>query len=379
MQRFAASLALASVALSDERKPLKKYTINLDLAPEERFVEVIKDHEDYAKTMVALLKTLFKGEEAQKFLDAAVLPEENRRELQGMADAIGLEYKDALLAHYFYELSGLPGVAETLPLEWQDVAQRSCTGIVAQDSNGTIMMGRNQDYPPPLSPLQFDGTFTKGGKVLYEATSFAGNIGIGGTCMVPGKYSAEINARGAKTPSAEEIIKAASDGKPCFPMMLRLGCEQGLSFEDAVKYYSDTDMILPGYVTMAGAAPGEGAIVTRNAAAEGTDVLRLSDGYPADKSWFLIQTNYDHWSKAPTADDRRDQGICLMEQLGQADVNLDSLWEVMSTDYKGKDGKCKGIRGVYNQATIHTELVTPKTGEYHTYLRHNVIADSVLV
>jgi len=378
MQRIA-SLALASVAIgADPRKPLKKYTINLDLAPEDRFVEVIQDHEQYAKDLVAVLKGLFKGDAVEEFLDTAVLADEHRRELQGMADAIGMAYKDALLAHYFYEISGLPAVAKTLPEEWRAVSTRSCTGIVAQDSNGTIVMGRNQDYPPPLSPLQFDGSFTKGGKVIYEATGFAGNIGIGGTCMVPGSFSAEINARDSNAPSQAEILQSVAAGKPCFPMLLRQGCEQGLSFDDAVKYYSETDMILGGYITMAGVAPGEGAIVTRNASAQGTDVLRLSEGHPDDSPWFLVQTNYDHWEKPPTTDDRRDQGICLMEKLGQDAVDLDAMWDVMSTDYKGKDKECRSIRGVYNVATIHTELVIPATGEYHTYLRHNII-DEVVV
>jgi len=377
--------ALASVALATEwpkQKPLQKYTIDLDLAPEQRFVEVVKDHERYVKALVSILKGLFSGDAAKEFLAKAVVAEENRREMQGIADALGLDYQDALLAHYFYEVSGLPGVSETLPEEWRQVATRSCTGIVAQDSNGTVMMARNQDYPPPLSPLQFDGTFIKGGKVLYEATSFAGNVGIGGTCMVPGKFSAEINAREANTPSQAEILASVAAGKPCFPMLLRQACERASDFEDAVEFFSDADMILGGYVTVAGAAPGEGAIVTRNATGGNeTDVLRLADGYPRDSDdpWFLVQTNYDHWEKAPTADDRRDQGICLMGNLGQDAVDLDELWKVMSVQGSlGKDGKCRAVRGVYNVATIHTELVIPVAGEYHTYLRHNIIEDVVV-
>merc|ERR1712032_1053475 len=103
---------------------------------------------------------------------------------------INLKYEDALMAHYFYELSD---VTEDLPQEWSDVGRRSCTGIVAQNSNGTVMLSRNQDYPPPFSPLQFDGTFTRNGKVVFEGTSFAGIIGVGSTCMVPGAFTAEIN------------------------------------------------------------------------------------------------------------------------------------------------------------------------------------------
>jgi hypothetical protein len=315
------------------------------------------------------LKGLFSGDSAKQLLDAVVMDEEYRRELQGIADAIGAPMEELLMGNYYYELSD---VTENLPEEWRMVATRSCTGIVAQHANGTVMMGRNQDYPPPFSPLQYDGTFVKNGKVIFEGTSFAGTVGMGGPCMVPGKWSGEINARGANKPSLAEAIKSAAAGDPSFPGLLRRGCERGGDFEDALKFLSDTPLILGGYITMAGAKPGEGAIITRNTTAEGTDVFRLKDGYPADKPFYLIQTNDDHW-KDPS-DGRRNTGKCLMENIGPENVDLDALWGVMSD--KGK-GECKG-GGIYNAATIHTELIVPATGEYHTYLRHNIIEDVVV-
>jgi N-acylethanolamine-hydrolysing acid amidase len=285
--------------------------------------------------------------------------------MQGIASALNLTYEEALMANFFYELSDVAG--EKLPKEWQDAASRSCTGIVAQSSNGTIYHGRNQDYPPPFSPLQYDGTFTKGGKVVFEGTSFAGTIGMGGTCMVPGKWSGELNARDAHKSSLQESIDRASKGQPCFPVLLRQACEHGGNFESGLKYLSETPMITSGYITIAGAAPGEGAIITRNGSGTDTDILRLPAGLPADKPWFLIQTNYEHWEKPPALDDRRDNGIKSMKEVGPDGLNLDTLWTVMSTQ--------GSPRGVYNQATIHTELVIPATGEYHTYLRHNIIDD----
>merc|ERR1712072_28578 len=98
-------------------------------------------------------------------------------------------------------------------------------------------------------------------------------------------------------------------------MLLRAGCEHGGDFEEGVKFLSETPMIQTGYLTIAGAAPGEGAILTRNASGADTDILRLKDGYPSDKP-FLIQTNYDHWKKAPIYDDRRDNGKHAMGEVG---------------------------------------------------------------
>jgi len=145
--------------------------------------------------------------------------------------------------------------------------------------------------------------------VVFEGTSFAGTIGMGGTCMVPGKWSGELNARDAHKSSLQESIDRASKGQPCFPVLLRQACEHGGNFESGLKYLSETPMITSGYITIAGAAPGEGAIITRNGSGTDTDILRLPAGLPADKPWFLIQTNYEHWEKPPALDDRRDNGI----------------------------------------------------------------------
>merc|ERR1712217_471642 len=189
-------------------------------------------------------------------------------------------------------------------------------------------------------------------------------------CMVPGKWSAEINARSSFKPTLPEAMEHASKGWFGYPQLLRKGCENGGDFETGLKFLTETPMISGGYFTIAGAAPGEGAILTRNATGTDTDVLRLEDGLPRSKPWFLVQTNYDHWTQPPKSDDRRDNGIKDMEALGTDKVSLDTLWGVMSDEAKGS-----GTRGVYNAATIHTELIIPATGEYHTYLRHNIIAD----
>merc|ERR1711920_401110 len=133
-------------------------------------------------------------------------------------------------------------------------------------------------------------------------------------------------------------------------------------------------MISSGYLTMAGAAAGAGAIITRNGTGTNTDILRLDKGRPADKPWFLIQTNYDHWTQPPKFDDRRDNGIKSMDAIGPDKINLDTLWGVMSDTGKGS-----GTRGVYNEATISTQMVIPATSELHSYMGHDIIEGTVVV
>lgn len=372
MVRNIVALALAGVALAERKKtPLKEFVIDLDLAPEERWTEVVTAHKTYIKLMMDALRLLFSGDAAQQLLNATVVDDEQRGEMQGIADALGVPYKDALMVNFFYELDE---VADALPEEWRQVMARACTGIVAQSSNGTIYHARNMDYPPPFSAVQYIGTFMKGGEVLFKGTSFASITGMGGNCMVPGKWSAEINARSSYSPSLSQAIDHASKGWLGYPQLLRKGCESGGDFQAGLKFLSETPMIANGYITIAGAAPGEGAILTRNATGTDTDILELKDGHPSDEAWYIIETNYDHWTDAPAKDDRRDNGIRSMEAVGPDNVNLDTLWEVMSDTGAGS-----GTRGVYNQATVSTQLVIPATGEFHSYMGHNIIENEVVV
>jgi len=214
----------------------KKYTIDLDLAPEDRFTEVVTAHKHYIQAVMDILRVMFRGDAAKQLLNATVVSDEQRREMQGIADALSMPYEDAFMVNFFYELDEI--TSEDVPDEWRQVMSRSCTGIVAQSSNGTIYHARNMDYPPPFAPLQYDGTFMKDGKVLFEGTSFASITGMGGNCMVPGKWSAEINARSAYSPSLQQAMEHASKGWIGYPQLLRKGCENGGDFEAGLKFLS---------------------------------------------------------------------------------------------------------------------------------------------
>ena len=45
-------------------------------------------------------------------------------------------------------------------------------------------------------------------------------------------------------------------------------------------------------------------------------------------SWFVLETNYDPWKKPPASDDRRDTALWAMKEVGQARMDLESLYEV---------------------------------------------------
>lgn len=65
------------------------------------------------------------------------------------------------------------------------------------------------------------------------------------------------------------------------------------------------------------------------------DVWKLSKEQDEAKSkggaapFFLLQTNYDHWTQPPSYDDRRDPGIKHMDALGVGGVGFTGLLSVM--------------------------------------------------
>lgn len=375
--------------LKRTKVPLPKYVINLDLAPEERFAAIAHRHKTYYRALVVILKKMFKGDKYTQFLKSIVMPDEQRRELQGIADAVGMPLETVLLGEFYYELSqiALRDEKSKMPKEWRGIGMAACSGIVAQSSDGTVYHGRNQDYPPPFTPLQYDALFQKGGKTVFEATNFAGLVGIGGTCMVPGSFSVELNAR-EHAAQLDVYMADAAAGKPTVANLLRQSCMRGGDFESAVKFLAETPTLgTKNYYVVAGAKPGEGAVITRNATGIDTDIQRLSQGYPADAPWYLLQTNYDRWDNtthpAPLlpnvfGDDlRRESGHALMGQLSPRTFGMEDLWHIMSDN--GASTLGSGHWGIYNQATIHTELIVPGTGEYHSYEGHRIVATEIVV
>jgi len=355
----AAVVAGGPIPPPDPTKKLPVYKIDLDAPAAERWTQPVADRKGELKLMLGLLKDLFPKNTTKTIIDSLQPPEDFAEEMQGIASTLGVGYDDIVMGNMYYEISSLTGV-----LGWLN---KSCTSIVAENINGSVYLARNQDYPPPFSVLLYNAQVYKGGKMLYQGTAFAGVIGVA-TAMAPGGWAVSIDARSSYSPTLEQALAVARAGGAVFPWITRQALEAPEvtdSFEAAVNYFATKPMILPGYLIVAGAHPGEGAVVTTNSSADNNDVWRLKDGYGG--GWYLAETNYDHWAPAPLDDDRRWFVKHRMEEIGTGKVGLRDLWNVLSQG------------PVYNLATIHTELVEPATGDYQTYLRHNIIAEPAVV
>lgn len=75
-------------------------------------------------------------------------------------------------------------------------------------------------------------------------------------------------------------------------------------------------------------------------------------------SWFVLQTNYDHWKPPLVIDDRRTPGTECMNEMTQKNVGVKGLFNVLSTI------------PVLNKLTTYTVIMQVNSGEVITYRRY---------
>ena len=117
------------------------------------------------------------------------------------------------------------------------------------------------------------------------------------------------------------------------------------SFNDALQLLCYTKIIAPIYYIIGGIdyqTPSQGAVVTRNSS-HLVNLWMLDD---SEYIWYLVETNYDHWTNPPKNDNRRTPAINAMNSVGQDNINFNSLFGVLSTV------------PVLNNNTVYTALMS---------------------
>lgn len=129
------------------------YTINLDLDPEERWVNVTKKYAQYSLEIVEGLRKKIPGFVFPLAENLAVriakhFPEPYPAEMKGVSKALNISLADTILLNIVYDLTAF------------------CTSIVAQDEEGNIFHGRNLDYgfADILRNISFISNFQSKGK-----------------------------------------------------------------------------------------------------------------------------------------------------------------------------------------------------------------------
>ncbi|XP_069092945.1 N-acylethanolamine-hydrolyzing acid amidase isoform X1 [Pleurodeles waltl] len=260
-------------------------------------------------------------------------------ELKGLAKSIGVSVGDALLINLCYEASAF------------------CTSIIAQDCKGRIYHGRNLDFSfqDILKNMTVDVHFVKSGKVAYTGTTFVGYIGIW-TGQKPYQFTISGDRRDADEWWKNAIAALWKRSTPV-SWLIRDTLSEAEDFQAAVLHLAKTPIITDVYYIVGGVAPKEGVVITRDRTGP-ADIWPLD---PLQGGWFRVETNYDHWTTPPPSDDRRTAAIKAMNATGQENINLDTLYKVLS------------VFPVMNNMTIHTTVMSAALpDQYRTQIRSRV-------
>lgn len=336
--------------------------LNLDLPPEERWREIataykkpIKDLIDFIKEFVVEFSPKFK-----KIVDiidndmpsiAYTLPAPYNGEIIGIANATGINLGEIVLYNIFYEIFTL------------------CTSIVGEDANGNMLHGRNLDFglftgwdikndtwkvSELLRPLIINIDNMKDGKLAYKTVTFVGFVGLI-TAVRPGVVSMSLNERfaleGGYVGIIEWILNTNREQK--WPTLLaRDIMEAGLNFEDSLNALQKPTLVAPIYYIVGGPEPGQGAVVTRSRRST-VDLWRIND----TDTFYIAETNYDHWEKPLFVDDRITPTNVCMKKLGKENFSFAGLFNVLSS------------KPVLNKLTTYSALIDIKSGNVETYIQ----------
>ncbi|XP_073397278.1 N-acylethanolamine-hydrolyzing acid amidase-like isoform X2 [Dendrobates tinctorius] len=232
-----------------------------------------------------------------------------------------------------------------------------CTSIIAQDDKGNVYHGRNLDYdfPDILRKLTMDLDFIQNEKVAYTGTTFLGYVGLW-TGQRPYVFTVSGDAR-VQGEWWKNAISAFFKRSSPVSWLVRDALNDDHDFEAAALRLSKTPIIAETYYIMGGTQPKEGLVITRNR--DGPADLWPLD--PLNGEWFRVETNYDHWTTPPPFDDRRSPAIEALNATGQANINTNSLYQVLS------------VKPVINSNTVYTTVMGAATPEkYTTRIRNEV-------
>jgi N-acylethanolamine-hydrolysing acid amidase len=222
--------------------------------------------------------------------------------------------------------------------------------------DGTLVHGRNLDYggyAPLLRKMTFNLEVYRGEKFLFHATMFAGQVGFL-TATKPGKFSITLDQRdyGSYIDNFS-LMMLGNEGNL---LAIRKVLETQESWIDAVDYLRSTWLIADCYYIVSGIGPYEGAVITRSRFST-EDVWKLDA-----ETWYLLETNYDHWLPPPPNDDRRIPAEKFLNETGQANINAYTISELLNLD------------PVLNVKTVYSTVMSPSSGFYKSILPGSVPA-----
>ena len=300
-------------------------------------------------------------------LIAGFLGQPYQDEMKGVAKALNTSLGIIAIANLGYEVTAF------------------CTSIVAQATDGSVYHARNLDFGEGmgftdiLRNMTFEVDFQSGGKTQYSCVTYASFVGCL-TGVRPSGWAVTVNTRfppdGEHKPLKQlwrELVEAITvKGSQVNSQLIRDTLGNTATFSDAKATLTSHPLIAQVYLTISGAAPGEGCVITRNmTGADDVWCLDVPNG-----RWYVLETNYDHWkpvipshsrlapaptraAQVPWYDDRRTAAQAALNATGPDHANPDTLLAVLST------------KPVLNLMTTYSIVAQPKTADvFNHYVRY---------
>jgi len=222
---------------------------------------------------------------------------------------------------------------------------------------GTNATTHNWQLTQDLRDNLINVQFTRGGKVLYNATTYAGFVGLLSGAKGPDGFGITVNTRFDSNLDKGLIEWMLGKNNDCqfLTFQTRIAIEADLDYASALKRLTNYKPMGPGYIIISGAKAEEGAIITLGyGQSKPVDVWPLKEAL-GNNSYYILQTNYDRTGPPAPFDDRRYPGEDCMNKVGQQGLTLESLWGVLSSN------------PTRNALTTFTTLMIPTTGHFEAY------------
>ena len=297
---------------------------------------------------------------------------EYAEEMRGIAEMCGVGVETVVLLHLSYE------------------AEAACTSVVGRLPDGRACLARTLDWHmPELKPLTLNVRFTRGGRLVYTATTWAGYVGVL-TAQRPGALAVAVNFReGADgkdddDDDDDDDNEAEDDsdearGKFSWPVgfLVRHAVESaaGASFDAAVALMAAAPLMSPTYIVAADGASCRGVLLTRDEGGEVRRVELAADGKSTkakrggtpDRHALVVQANMDWWERSKKKDTQESlPRVAVARRLlpKSGEVTVDGMWACMVADPVWEDGETiyATVMVPGGDAYYHTIVEPPKRG-----------------
>jgi len=338
----------------------------LDLPPQQRWLEAGTAYADQKELLIAYFESMVSPTVLSILVEIGKLVVNYKGfgdfgdEMKGYAKGLGIDVGYVVAANLIYQIesigvncsnwnnTGPTGACKkkhdsaVLKLHSRhfmqtlsDTVQTGlCTSVVANTAtNQGVLHGRNLDWnlEDKLLDWVIDVDFHRSGTHAFTGTTLVSFVGILNG-MVPGgsgfTYSLDARCQGGKL--LINFLEALALGAMTPSQHARIVLETATDFNDAVTKFQSGDLVDDVYYIVAGAQSGEGVVVTRDRN-KVKDTWMIGTAEEGGADWYVLETNYDHWEKVPTADDRRTPGNSHMVSIGQRNMVAERLFDnVMS-------------------------------------------------